>query len=565
MDAIKRAGFLLAVLIVAAADILIYMNTHLFYQAENVEENEKKIEILQRANKLYPINDLVHYSLGKAYLDLGMERLSSPQESESNFKKADENFRFSIKLNPTSPFSHFYFAQSLFNLGLLSGSSDQSFLEEYKKAGELAGQSTQVYFEVGKTYLSLWAKLSDQERDYALDLVKRILAGKNKDRITSLMNTWEINVGDFEFFASLLPRDSETYRLYADFLGEKAIFIKARQKSLAEAEAFEFDQAKDDFQAGETEVFYYQWEEAERRFNSCLGRLKKINFYQSLVAQKLIDIAEYTQYYRLSLLSLAKCQLEQGKKLSDIEDVLKEYLALEDKTASVGELETYLVESGLISNKPSEKFDDLGLLSFQLLLFYRQNRYVEIMNLGRLLQNSFVVIPEGKKADYINVLQVIGDSFHKLDYLYEANEFYQKALELDAKNIETLVRVRQNYLELNNDAKVRETNAKIKDIIIGEISSKDYSLEKGEGLSQALMLDGQNMVVDFSLDLRQERPPLISVLFNGRVLWEKTVESENISIPVQSRVGKNILRITSLNRPISLLKLVCRYENEEKT
>ena len=563
MDAIKRAGLLLVVLIAAAADILIYLNTHLFYESETMAENEKKIEILDRADKIYPFNDLVSYSLGKAHLDLGLGRLAAPRESEAYFEKAGENFRRSIRLNPASSFSHFYYAQSLFNLGLLSNPADPGFYEEYKKAADLTGQNTQIFYEAGKAYLSFWPQLSDKDRAYALDFVRKIFEGKNRERISSLLNIWEINVGDFKSLEPLLPQDSAVYRLYADFLGEKAIFIEQRQQSLAKAESIEFEEIKAECQAGEGAAFYYRWGEAELQFNSCLSRQKRIVFYQDLAAQQLVDHSEYVEYSRRSLLGLAKGRLEQGKQLSEVQGLLEEYLAFEDKTASVGELEAYLVERRSINAQPSEKFDDLNLLSFQLLLLYKQGRFTEIMNLGRLLKNSFVVIPEGKKGDYIGVLQVIGDSYQKLDYLYEANEFFKKALELDPANLETLIRIRQNYEELNNDGKVQEMDAKIKGIISTEINFRKRSLEKKEGFSQALIFDGQEMILDLSLAGWEGPSPLVSILFNGRAVRENIVDSQNITFPVQPRVGRNIIRITSLNRPVSLLKLVCRNKNKE--
>jgi tetratricopeptide (TPR) repeat protein len=221
------------------------------------------------------------------------------------------------------------------------------------------------------------------------------------------------------------------------------------------------------------------------------------------------------------------------------------------------------VERRFINAQPSEKFDDLNLLSFQLLLLYKQGRFTEIMNLGRLLKNSFVVIPEGKKGDYIGVLQVIGDSYQKLDYLYEANEFFKKALELDPANLETLIKIRQNYEELNNDGKVQEMDAKIKGIISTEINFRKRYLEKKEGFSQALIFDGQEMILDLSLAGWEGPSPLVSILFSGRVVRENIVDSQNITFPVQPRAGSNIIRITSLNRPVSLLKLVCRNKNKE--
>ncbi len=76
MNILKRIAFILALVVVGIVNILIYWNQHLYYKAERIEENEKKIEILERANKFYPSNDLVFYELGKAYFDLGIRSLN---------------------------------------------------------------------------------------------------------------------------------------------------------------------------------------------------------------------------------------------------------------------------------------------------------------------------------------------------------------------------------------------------------------------------------------------------------------------------------------------------------
>ena len=563
MTGIRRGLLILVVLVVAAADILVYLNSHLFYQAEKIEKEEGKIGTLTRANRLYPFNDLVYYSLGKAYLDLGLSRLSSSQQGDAYFRTANQNFRRSIKQNPTAPFSHFYFAQSLFNLSLSSDSSDSGFIEGYKRAAELARENSQVFYEVGKAYLSLWPRLSAGDRSYALNLVKKIFEGKNGERIISLIHIWALNVGDFDMLESLLPQDAGIYRLYAGFLGEKAISIEQRQKSLAQAEFLEFERAKTEFQKGESEAFYYQWTEAEKQFNFCLSRLNEIYFYQELVSQKLIDISEYNRLLSSCHLYLAKCRIESGGKFADAEDDLREYLRLEENLSSLNELEKYLIERGFIKQKLSEKFDDLTLLSYQLILFYKQNRYSEIVSFGRLLQRSFVVIPEEKKRDYIGVLHVLGDALQKLNNFYEADDFYQKALEFDPQNVETLVRIRQNYTQVNNENKLQEINRKIKEAISSEVSLKNFTLEKGQEFSQALIFDGQKMILDFSLDEGQGVFPVISVLFNNRIVWERISEGNTISLPVQSRVGENILDIVSLNRPVSLRELAWRYENGE--
>ena len=98
--------------------------------------------------------------------------------------------------------------------------------------------------------------------------------------------------------------------------------------------------------------------------------------------------------------------------------------------AGANELKSYLVEKGLIDEKLEESFGDLDHLSFELYLYFRQNRYRDVMRIGRLLQESFFAVPKGKREQYVRILQLLGDSYQKIDYIYDAGEFYQKALEI---------------------------------------------------------------------------------------------------------------------------------------
>jgi len=563
MSILRKGAFLLGLVVIAAADILIYRNIHLYYQAEKTAEVEKRIEILTRAGRIYPLNDLVYYSLGKAYFSLGLRHFHAPQESVADFNKANENFRRSIRLNPTSPFYHFYFAQSLLNLSLLSGSSDSNFYEEYKRAAELSTENSQVYYEVGKACLSLWPRLSGGDRQYVLNMIKQILDGRDRERIISLIRIWPLDVGDYDLLEDLLPQDAEIFRLYADFLGEKGISTERRQKSLSRAEFLEFEKAKADFQNGERSAFYYEWESAERQFDLCLSRLKRIHFYQELVTQKMIDLSEYDHLLGLCHFYLAKGRLESGERFADVETHLREYLRLEGNPSSLHELENYLIDRGLIEERLPQKLDDMRILSFQLLLFYKQNRFSEIMNFGRFLQRSFVVVPEEQKKDYVRVLLILGDTLQKLNYFYEANDFYQKALALDPGDLETLIRIRQNYLNLNNEAKLQETQRKIKDVITSEVRFENVLLEKGETFSQLLMGDGRERILELSLGSEKNPTPVLSILFNDRVVWEKSSEGAAIVLSVPSQAGENILSIVPLNRPVTLKSLIWRDMKED--
>jgi tetratricopeptide (TPR) repeat protein len=256
-------------------------------------------------------------------------------------------------------------------------------------------------------------------------------------------------------------------------------------------------------------------------------------------------------------LNLAKCRLEQGEELKDVESYLRKYLALEDKVAAISEIESLLRARGLIGEKLNESFDNLERLSFQLFLYFKQNRYRDIVRIGRLLQQSLVVVPEGKREVYVRVLQLVGDSFQKIDFIYDAGEFYQKALEVDPENLETLLRIRQNYERLNDDEKIQEIKERIDALISpAERVFKNLTINKGRSFWHTLALDGRKIILDLHFKDSSERiTPLITVFFNGRFVWEDYLKGEVLSLPLESRVGKNSLQIVAVNRPVPLVKI----------
>ncbi|MCK4431180.1 MAG: hypothetical protein KAW19_07740, partial [Candidatus Aminicenantes bacterium] len=138
-------------LLVAAAVwvILIYWNQHLYYKAKKSEESENKIEVLEKAGRLYSLNNLVFYELGKSYFDLGLQTLNEDSIlGQAYIQKSIQNFERSIQLNPASRFTHFNHAQAVLYMSYLapSGASGGEALHEgsfdgYKKAALLAGHN----------------------------------------------------------------------------------------------------------------------------------------------------------------------------------------------------------------------------------------------------------------------------------------------------------------------------------------------------------------------------------------------------------------------------------------
>jgi len=195
------------------------------------------------------------------------------------------------------------------------------------------------------------------------------------------------------------------------------------------------------------------------------------------------------------------------------------------------------------------------------------------MKLGRHLEQSFVVVPEGKKEEYLKVLRIVGDSFQKADYIYDAGDFYRKALEIDPDNLEILLRIRQNYERLNEEEKIKEIDERMENLLSPrKIELKEPGIEKGQKSTQRMTLDRSEIILDLSINWGKEisLSPLITVLFNGRVIWEGYLRLDEgkgqgadavLSLPVKSKTGENNLVVIPLNRPIKFYQIAYRRVN----
>jgi len=82
------------------------------------------------------------------------------------------------------------------------------------------------------------------------------------------------------------------------------------------------------------------------------------------------------------------------------------------------------------------------------------------------------------------------------------------------------------------------------------------TIKKGKIFTHTLVLDGRKITLNLHFKDSQEwLTPLISVVFNGQVVWEDYLENEVLSVPLESIVGKNSVQIEAVNRGISLVKI----------
>jgi tetratricopeptide (TPR) repeat protein len=561
---LKKSGLIFLVLFSGALNVLVYWNSHLYYQARKREDPAEKITILERANRFFPLNDLVFYELGKSYFDLGLRNLADPTSSRSFFQNAVHSLRRSVMINPVSPYSHFYLAQALLQLDLFPAASEKSDgLGEFKTSVRLAGENRQILFEVGRLLLSRWPELTEEDRSFTVETLRKVMAQREPEHIEELLNIWELNARDYGIMDKILPADAETYRQYARFLGEKSLSLEERHRFLARAELLEFEGAKSELRKGDNELSRFQAQAALGDYRNALDLLRGIKYYQAFTTQTLIDDRELTETWKSTFLNLAKCRIETGGGLAEVEKDLRQYLNLENLTSNIGDLEEYLRERRILPERFTGNLDDLSRLAFELTLSFRETKYREIVSFGRGLEKSLVVVPQDKSKVYVRIMNIIGDSLQKIDFLYDAGDFYRRALEVDPANLETLLRIRLNYDRLSEEAKLREVNKEITSVLTPqEVSFKKSTLEKGKIFSSALILDGHNIALDIRFDaMPGPSPALVSVFFNGRVAWDGYLRDGVVSLALGTKIGENLLQILPVNRAVNLTKIAYRINS----
>ena len=563
----KRLGWLLLLAVIGLADILLYRGYHLYYQVkERIADVDKKTALFDMEQAFLPVNDLLFHEMGKAYFDAGVSRLQDSGPRDEAFHKSYQSFIRSLTLNPLSPYAHFDFAQALQYMNFLNLPFQENYFEEYKKAALLSGQDLQIYAEVGRIMFSRWASLTPEDKDFALDIVRKVLFRKEPEKIAAFLQIWDLNVKDYAVLAKILPVDAGVYLQTAQFLGEKSLSREERLKYMTQAETLEFRLAKDEYMAGQTNFNGLKLREAKAHFQAALACVQRIVFYQNLTAQSPVDGMEYKNLLKSVHLGLAKCILEESRRLDEALDHLYAYLNLEDQLSSAGEVESFLRERGLIEAKSGGNFQDFSRFAFELFLGFKQNRYREIVQAGQTLERNLLVIPDKTKQDYARVLELVADAYQKLDYLYESNKFYQKAIDMGVQRVDFLLKMRKNFERLNDVNKMTAIDKDVTAMLeFKEMRFPGLRLNKGEPFNQNFILNGRKFRLTLSFEEELSQPsPLVSIMFNGQMIWEDYLQTPDIDIVLPSDIGSNTVLVCVINKPVTLLMMKVSAEETPK-
>lgn len=542
----RKGARILGLLAFAAVSVLSFANIDLYYRSKTEgRTSERNLARFRLANTLLPISDQTLAEEGKACLEVALENLADVELAGRYLRRAESLFRRALRFNPASCPNHFTYAKTLQYLSFLPGAKVPDSLPELWKAARLSGDRSSLAFDIVLMMIGRWPSLSPEQRRFTLQTLKKILAEGHETQFQTLLHSWFLNVKDATLLDDILPESSKLYRTYARFLGEMSLSLGARQKMLALAEELDYNQAVREYDAGRPEV--------------CLGLLNGIQFYSALVEKKDITpkLIRHHLLVKSASLSRAKVRLMKNRKLEEAEDDLRSYLRLETDYNEVLALETYLQELNLVQREQTVRLvqGNIRNFAFELYLTYCAHKYTQITGLGAGLGNGLVVTEPSQKKYLREILMLIADSYNKLNFLYEPERFYQQALEAAPNDWEVLLKLRLYYERMNEAAKMARVNQALSGVLTPQaVVLTDGLIGKEQIRRLSLILDSTSgaLTLLFRPPEGQNRP-LITVLLNGRVIWENYLAASDLTLNVEVKPGINLLEIIPVNRPAELL------------
>jgi tetratricopeptide (TPR) repeat protein len=157
------------------------------------------------------------------------------------------------------------------------------------------------------------------------------------------------------------------------------------------------------------------------------------------------------------------------------------------------------------------------------------------------------------KKDYVAILQIVGDAYLKLDYIYEAERFFLKALDIDPKNPVLLLKTKKCYERLNNELKVRDIEERLAGIITPrEQTLPEVPVPKGGSYPIPFILEGGGIRLEAAFSgVESTGGTLVGYDFNGRVLWEGPA-GKAYPLKADAEPGQNTLVIRAISGPLAV-------------
>jgi len=553
----KSLLIIAGLILLAILNGLVYWNAHLYsFAKNNVGNLGKRIWMLEEANRFLTFNESVHQELGYAHFQLAEQRLGNEEFRNHHFDKSLKHFIRSIRLNPGKYQPHFLFGQALFHMNYFMD-LDISYMEEFRKAADLTYSDKTVAYKVGLLLLARWPTLSETNREFTIRMLKDEEFLEDEGKLTNILQAWASNAGEYELMDQILPKLPKVYRKYAGFLGEKSLSLEERHQKLAQAEFMEFEEAKKEYRKGGEKLRSFRIPLAMTHFRSAYDFINDIHFYQELTSEILIDTDEFDELKKSVLLGMIQCLVNSKGNIKKVQEFLCTYIDLEENVVRIGNLETYLKRKKIINGDTLSSGLDLDKLFCRMAFDFSQHRYRDVIQSGEFLKGAFFERETNRDADFAHIYRMIGDSYFRLDNLYDAIDYYNKALEINPEEFVVLTQLLESYQRLNNEEKIKEMGDRMaRELTPGNLIFDNLRIEKGRPYDQIITMTGEKYDLKFDLKpVNPASPLLLSVFLNDKVIWEGSVYKDELSINLEPKVGINKFRIVPVNQDAILNKI----------
>ena len=558
----KRILLILCVILISIVSSLVFWNGLFLERArERIGNYEKKLLVLKRAHASLPFHDQVYFERGKTHYNRGIDNLSDPERRDADLDAAVENFLKAIRLNPGIYLNHYYLAQTLLYKSYFSP-SEIDYMSEYLKTSLLNSYDEEIYFDVGRTLLTQWSDLDEKTKDHTIKVLKRRSHFKDENKTGIILQIWAAMSMDYVLMDKILPQNALTFRMYAQFLGERGFSLSERKRKLAEAEYLDFEQAKTIFRQARGSYQRFRLKEAKDRLSDSLKILTRIYFYQKLSDEVRIDEQEYLNVMKSVCYYLFRISLEVDKNMEQVRKHFLDYLILEKDSSRYEDLEAYLTQKKILHDEMDQEVTDLDFLFFRIALDFEQSRFRQIINIGQKLKQSMVLLTDENKEVLHYIYQKVAESYRRLDYLYDARDLFEKSLEIVPDDTEALFGLLLAHKRLNDEEGVKATIDRIRNILSPEEMILSVDIPKGKKFELPLVLDGS----EINLSLVFEDPSLsclVSVFLNDRIIWEGLLDDMSMAVTIQSNQGLNRLSIIPINKSVILKKLLYQRVRRE--
>ncbi len=562
---IRRLAFLLVLAAAGAAGVLFYRQAALAAGVKGEISAAGRLERLERGGRLLRFDDELLRLRGRAHFQAAAERMAEPAARDAHLRAAREDLRRSLALNPLSAAAHFDLAQVqeyAAPLGLDGGGRP---VGEYIAAARLGLQDPEILDACGRLLLSRWSGLDREERRLTLALLKNRLSGADEETLVSILDTWALHVGDYGILKSVLPAEAGAWRRLARFLAERGLDRGQRIEALVRAEALDFEKIRTEAAAGRSDFQARKMREAEAHFRSGRDLLDGIRFYRTAEDEPAFA-ADYGAQAAAILTGLLQTRLETARTIEDVLPDLLSFLDGDPGPAAVGDLDRWLKARRFIGDRIDASGKDLRRLVLELRLAFLQNRYREVTEAGQALESGVLLVPEASRADYATVLELVGDAYGKLDYLYESSAFYQKARKTVPAGPGLLYKLRRNAERLNDAEALRAVGRELETAAAaGTPEWRDLTIARGTVLDRSLGLDESRSRIRLRQAAEPDGSPRLyaAVFFNGLVVWDDYWPADGIlKLDLKPRPGSNRLEIQPLNRSLTLAGLDVLGEGE---